>query len=207
MLQLGLVVISWGAIMMTMEKRSRRSTSSLLMSLVGHMTLRHYPKIFKFELVVWVSTWFLSFTLPATMADSWKDGIFLKIVNVIVYFVFLGSNIYIVASPSSIYYYGKETYITPAPWAFLIWFVFLLHLNPIKIFTMNPGPWFMPFFSVQSSTSSSPMARGPSSMVFHGDSHSLPSSTQSTSIYGQLSTTSLVCEIRRCCILFNLTFL
>ncbi|PPQ98417.1 hypothetical protein CVT24_004096 [Panaeolus cyanescens] len=55
------------------------------------------------------------------MADSWKDGILLKIVNVIVYFVFLGSNIYTVASPSSIYYYGKETYITPAPWAFLIW--------------------------------------------------------------------------------------
>lgn len=57
-----------------------------------------------------------------TMSASWKDGILLKIINVIVYFVFLGSNIYTVASPSSIYYYGKETYITPAPWAFLIWY-------------------------------------------------------------------------------------
>jgi len=55
------------------------------------------------------------------MTDSWKDGILVKITNIIVYFVFLGSNIYTVASPSSIYYYGKETYITPAPWAFLIW--------------------------------------------------------------------------------------
>jgi len=55
------------------------------------------------------------------MADSWKDGILLKIVNIIVYFVFLGTNLYSVASSSSIYYYGKETYITPAPWAFLIW--------------------------------------------------------------------------------------
>jgi len=57
-----------------------------------------------------------------TMADFWQDNIFLKIVNVIVYFLFLGSNIYTVTSPSSIYYYGKETYITPAPWAFLIWY-------------------------------------------------------------------------------------
>jgi len=55
------------------------------------------------------------------MANSWKDGIFLKITNVIVYFAFLGSNIYTVTAPSSIYYGGRETYITPAPWAFLIW--------------------------------------------------------------------------------------
>jgi len=61
------------------------------------------------------------------MADpSWRDGIILKITNVILYFFFLGSNIYAVASPSGIYYTGKETYITPAPWAFLIWS--LIHL-------------------------------------------------------------------------------
>jgi len=56
------------------------------------------------------------------MADAtWKDGILLKIVNIITYFLFLGSNIYTVAAPSDIYYTGKETYLTPAPWAFLIW--------------------------------------------------------------------------------------
>jgi len=55
------------------------------------------------------------------MTDSWKDGIILKIVNIIVYLVFLGSNVYTVAAPQGIYYHGKETYITPAPWAFLIW--------------------------------------------------------------------------------------
>ncbi|TEB37499.1 hypothetical protein FA13DRAFT_1726609 [Coprinellus micaceus] len=56
------------------------------------------------------------------MADStWKDGILLKITNILVYFLFLGSNIYTVAAPSSIYYNGRETYVTPAPWAFLIW--------------------------------------------------------------------------------------
>lgn len=45
----------------------------------------------------------------------------LQIINVIVYILFLGSNIYTVAGPTDIYYSGKETYITPAPWAFLIW--------------------------------------------------------------------------------------
>ncbi|KAJ3571002.1 hypothetical protein NP233_g4040 [Leucocoprinus birnbaumii] len=55
------------------------------------------------------------------MADTWKDGILLKIVNIIVYLVFLGSNIYTVAAPQGIYFHGKETYISPASWAFLIW--------------------------------------------------------------------------------------
>jgi hypothetical protein len=41
-----------------------------------------------------------------------------------VYWLFLGSNIYTFASGST--YGGKETYITPAPWAFLIWS--LIHL-------------------------------------------------------------------------------
>ncbi|KAI0930550.1 hypothetical protein AcW1_009212 [Taiwanofungus camphoratus] len=53
--------------------------------------------------------------------SSWKDGLFLKIINVIVYFLFLGSNIYAVAGPTDIYHSGKLTYMTPAPWAFLIW--------------------------------------------------------------------------------------
>ncbi|KAJ8076970.1 hypothetical protein AAF712_000539 [Marasmius tenuissimus] len=57
------------------------------------------------------------------MADDWKDGILLKIINVVCYFLFLGSNIYTVASPAGIYYNTKLTYITPAPWAFLIWSV------------------------------------------------------------------------------------
>ncbi|EPQ57664.1 hypothetical protein GLOTRDRAFT_128020 [Gloeophyllum trabeum ATCC 11539] len=60
------------------------------------------------------------------MADSWKDGILLKIVNVLVYILFLGSNVYAVAQPSGPYLSGKETYLTPAPWAFGIWS--LIHL-------------------------------------------------------------------------------
>ncbi|KAJ7128926.1 hypothetical protein C8R43DRAFT_1026385 [Mycena crocata] len=59
------------------------------------------------------------------MSSSWKDGIFLKVVNVLVYFVFLGSNIYTIASGTTDYG-GKETYVTPAPWAFLIWSI--IHL-------------------------------------------------------------------------------
>ncbi|KAJ3749239.1 hypothetical protein F5050DRAFT_405216 [Lentinula boryana] len=72
------------------------------------------------------------------MADSWTDGILLKIVNVIVYVLFLGSNIYTVAAPSDIYYTGKETYITPAPWAFLIWTVIHILLLGTVIYQFFP---------------------------------------------------------------------
>ncbi|KAI0790708.1 hypothetical protein C8Q75DRAFT_760343 [Abortiporus biennis] len=58
--------------------------------------------------------------------SSWKDGLLLKITNIISYFLFLGSNIYAVAGPKHYYVSGKETYITPASWAFLIWS--LIHL-------------------------------------------------------------------------------
>ncbi|CCM01161.1 uncharacterized protein FIBRA_03209 [Fibroporia radiculosa] len=62
--------------------------------------------------------------MPAN--HSAASSLFLKIINVIAYFLFLGSNIYTIAGPADIYYTGKETYITPAPWAFLIWS--LIHL-------------------------------------------------------------------------------
>jgi hypothetical protein len=48
-----------------------------------------------------------------------------QIINVIVYVFFLGSSVYTVAGPSGVYYTGKETYLTPAPWAFLVWYVAL----------------------------------------------------------------------------------
>ncbi|TFK44515.1 hypothetical protein BDQ12DRAFT_620670 [Crucibulum laeve] len=74
------------------------------------------------------------------MADaSWKDGILLKIVNIIVYFLFLGSNLYTIAAPSSIYYTGKETYLTPAPWAFLIWSLIHVLLLGTIIYQFFPG--------------------------------------------------------------------
>ncbi|CAG7853319.1 SubName: Full=Uncharacterized protein {ECO:0000313/EMBL:CCA73461.1} [Serendipita indica DSM 11827] len=61
-----------------------------------------------------------------TTTSSWKDGIFLKIVNIIVFFFFLGSNIYTIAGPGDIYRHSKETYLTPAHWTFGIWS--LIHL-------------------------------------------------------------------------------
>jgi len=74
------------------------------------------------------------------MADTtWKDGILLKIVNVLVYFFFLGSNIYTVAGPTGIYYGGKETYITPEPWAFLIWWLIHILLLGTIIYQWFPG--------------------------------------------------------------------
>ncbi|TDL17794.1 hypothetical protein BD410DRAFT_793967 [Rickenella mellea] len=63
--------------------------------------------------------------------DDWKDGIFLKIINVIVYFLFLSSNIYAIADPGG-YRSGRETYFTPAPYAFCIWpLIHLLLLGTI----------------------------------------------------------------------------
>lgn len=53
--------------------------------------------------------------------SSWKDDIFLKLVNIVMYFFFLGSNVYTVAGPEGIYHSGRETYFTPAPYAFGIW--------------------------------------------------------------------------------------
>ena len=44
-----------------------------------------------------------------------------QIVNVIACFVFVGSNVYTVAGPEGIYKADKETYFTPAPYAFVIW--------------------------------------------------------------------------------------
>ena len=56
------------------------------------------------------------------MASSqWREGLLLKIVNVVVYLLFLGSNIYTVASPQSVYWNIKQTYFTPASWAFFAW--------------------------------------------------------------------------------------
>jgi hypothetical protein len=82
------------------------------------------------------------------MADSWRDGLWLKVLipslcdsfrtheshfaqvlNVVVYFLFLGSNIstYVVSNDS--YGQAKETYITPSPWAFLIWSALSAHIH------------------------------------------------------------------------------
>jgi len=71
--------------------------------------------------------------------DSWKDGIFLKVVNVIVYILFLGSNIYTVAGPSAPYHSVKETYLTPASWAFLIWSLIHLLLLGTVVYQFFPA--------------------------------------------------------------------
>ena len=51
----------------------------------------------------------------------------------VVYFLFLGSNISAIFVPNDGYGYAKETYITPSSWAFLIWSVYQLisSISPI----------------------------------------------------------------------------
>ncbi|THH03977.1 hypothetical protein EW145_g5859 [Phellinidium pouzarii] len=71
--------------------------------------------------------------------DSWKDGILLKIVNIVVYFLFLGSNIYSIAGPEGAYRHGKETYFTPASYAFGIWSLIHLLLLGAIIYQFFPN--------------------------------------------------------------------
>jgi hypothetical protein len=72
------------------------------------------------------------------MSSSWSE-LLLQISNVVVYILFLGSNVYTVAGPGDVYYSGKETYITPAPWAFLIWSLIHLLLLGTVIYQFFPG--------------------------------------------------------------------
>lgn len=46
--------------------------------------------------------------------------------NILVYFFLIGSNFYAFIGPSPVYSGGKDTYLTPAPWALWIWS--LIHL-------------------------------------------------------------------------------
>ncbi|KAJ7755742.1 hypothetical protein DFH07DRAFT_489621 [Mycena maculata] len=94
------------------------------------------------------------------MSGSWKDGIVLKIVNVLVYFLLLGSNAYSLTGGAGAYYHGKETYITPAPWAFLIWsLIHLLLLGTIiyqffdagKAIIIDGISWRLPLLAVLNS--------------------------------------------------------
>jgi hypothetical protein len=43
------------------------------------------------------------------------------VVNVVLYGLFLGSNVYTVAGPTDVYGSGKETYLTPSSWVFGLW--------------------------------------------------------------------------------------
>jgi hypothetical protein len=74
-----------------------------------------------------------------TTTASWKDGIFLKIVNIVVYFLFLGTNIYTVAGPGDVYVSSKETYFTPASWTFLIWSLIHLLLLGYLLYQFTDG--------------------------------------------------------------------
>jgi hypothetical protein len=53
----------------------------------------------------------------------------IQILNVVVYFLFLGSNLSTICVPNNVYHTGKQTYITPSGWAFVIWSAFLLLSN------------------------------------------------------------------------------
>jgi hypothetical protein len=71
--------------------------------------------------------------------DSWKDDILLKVVNILAYVFLAGSNIATVVGPQNPYGSGKETYITPAPYAFYVWGVIHLLLLGYVIYQFTPA--------------------------------------------------------------------
>jgi len=105
----------------------------------------------------------------STSTSSWKDGIFLKITNLVVYFFFLGSNIYTVAGPGDVYHTVKETYLTPSAWTFLIWsfihflllgLVFYQFTNAGKVLIIDGVGWRFPLLAVLNAVYVSVWAHG-----------------------------------------------
>lgn len=77
-------------------------------------------------------------TWVAEMTSAqWREGLPLKIVNVAAYLLFLGSSIYAAVFPLAMYGNIKQTYFTPAIWAFFAWPIihFLLLGTTIYQFT------------------------------------------------------------------------
>jgi len=75
------------------------------------------------------------------MSDTWKDGILLKLVNIGCFILFLSSNIYAVAGPENGggYASGKETYFTPAEYAFWIWSLIHILLLGYVVYQFFPS--------------------------------------------------------------------
>lgn len=65
---------------------------------------------------------------------SLTDGLVIKLVNIVVYAVSLGSNVYSVAGPEDMYGSSKTTYITPSYYAFYVWSLIHLLLLGTMIF-------------------------------------------------------------------------
>ncbi|KAL4066929.1 hypothetical protein V8B97DRAFT_1917110 [Scleroderma yunnanense] len=53
--------------------------------------------------------------------NSWSNHLLLKLANIVGAMFVMGGNVYTVISPWDVYYSGKETYFTPAPWSFFVW--------------------------------------------------------------------------------------
>ena len=87
-----------------------------------------------------------------------KEDLLLKVVNVFVSFLFLGTNIYLAVPPQSTYGNIKQTYLTPASWAFFVWPVIhvLLYGTTIYQFSSARGKtividgisWWFPLMTI-----------------------------------------------------------
>lgn len=116
------------------QRRSRYSagrapwTSSTMLRhvvIVPTRSLAHPPENVKSPFVQSTASRLLSLTLSSSKSRAtkmaWREGLLFKIVNVGSYSLFSWSNYYAIASPHSVYGNIKQTYFTPAVWAFFAW--------------------------------------------------------------------------------------
>ncbi|KAL9935877.1 hypothetical protein V8E36_005454 [Tilletia maclaganii] len=74
------------------------------------------------------------------MAGHWKDSLLLKIVNIVAFLIFTTSNAYTSLAPGEAIGGGqKVTYITPAPWIFVVWPIIHVLLLGALVYQVFPS--------------------------------------------------------------------
>lgn len=63
----------------------------------------------------------------------------IQIANIVGAIFVMGGNVYTVISPLDVYYTGRETYFTPAPWSFFVWWVTKAHDIAAHPANLYPG--------------------------------------------------------------------
>ncbi|GJJ05865.1 hypothetical protein Clacol_000052 [Clathrus columnatus] len=70
--------------------------------------------------------------------SSWRDGILLKLLNVLAYALFLSSNIYATTTPGSAYRFRPRTYISPSVWAYSVWPLIFSMITAVVCYQFTP---------------------------------------------------------------------
>ncbi|KAH7108353.1 hypothetical protein BKA62DRAFT_630494 [Auriculariales sp. MPI-PUGE-AT-0066] len=69
---------------------------------------------------------------------AWHDDLLLKVTNIVVFVLFLGSNLY-AANPEDVYRLHRETYFTPDSFAYLLWTLIHVLLAGLILYQWFPS--------------------------------------------------------------------